>query len=650
MNNHRLRCIYKQGMESVVTVEMDTTNNDPKSCDDGEPYTELSSSHRESVDNTVSGNKLVSRSKKDRWSNRVEFLLSLVGLAVGFGNLWRFSYICQKNGGGVFLFPYLVMLVTLGIPLYYLELLIGKVSQTGPLHSMYRLVPVLGGIGMSMIIIQIISGLYYTLLIAYVLFYLFSSFQNPPAWGSTFCGVNTSLPEHLLPLSSQTCLNESSKYFYYLSVVQASPSIEDVGSFNWKIFLLLFASWLILYLCTFNGIKTSGKVVYVTAVLPYIVLTIMFFRAVTLPGAGSGLLELFTPNLKSLYSPQVWLEAGGQIFFSLGLGFGGNLLLASHLDPNTNVFGDALFVTIVNSLTSIFCSVVVFSVLGYQSYILGTRVSDIVGGPGLVFIAVASALLEMPLSPLWSVLFFVMMLSLGLGSMFASIESLIQAVQSLPYLKRLYKFMIAGIICSAFFMLGTVFTFSNGPYLVQLVDQFSGSFAIFLLSFFELIGISWFYGVKNLITWKSSDYKPTGRQFFKSIRENPRFRAVYLWVWRVMWVFVCPVIMATIFVGSCISQITTSIRYTRFSNLTEIKTPYPVWGSFLGACIIIATIIPIPVFFCYKFKWRTIADTFKIKFTPSVQWKRHAHASDESPLMDELEASDVEMDQTSRNS
>ena len=636
-------------MESVVTIEMDTPNSFPKSCDSGEPYTKLSNSQKESDNNTVSDNKLVSRSKRDRWSNRVEFLLSLVGLAVGFGNLWRFSYICQKNGGGAFLFPYLVMLVTLGIPLYYLELLIGKVSQAGPLHSIYRLIPALGGIGMSMIVIQTVTSLYYTLLIAYVLFYLISSFQNPPAWGSTFCAVNTSLPEHLLPLSSQTCLNESSKYFYYLSVVQASPSIEDVGGFNWKLFLLLFASWLILYLCTFNGIKTSGKVVYVTAVLPYIVLTIMFFRAVTLPGAGSGLLELFTPDLKSLYSLEVWLEAGGQIFFSLGLGFGGNILLASHLDPNTNVFGDALFVATVNSLTSIFSSIVVFSILGYQSSILGTNVSDIVGGPGLVFIAFASALLEMPLSPLWSVLFFVMMLSLGLDSMFASIESLIQAVQSLPYLKKLYKFVIAGIICSTFFFLSTVFTFGNGLYLIQLVDQFSGSFAIFLLAFFELIGISWFYGVKKLVTWKSSDYKPTGRQFFKSIREHPRFRAVYLWVWRIMWMVVCPVIMATVFVGSCISQFITSIRYTRFSNLTEINTPYPVWGSLLGACIIIATIIPIPVFFCYKFKWRTILK-IRSRFTPSVQWKRRATDYDQSPLVDELEASDVEIDPTGKNS
>ena len=628
---------------SSTGVEMDTRNNVPKSQGFEEAYTELDRSYEDAAPSPVlKTNKLTSRPKSDRWSNRVEFLLSLIGLAVGFGNVWRFSYYCQKNGGGTFLFPYLVMLVTLGIPIFYLELLLGKVSQVGPLHALYRLVPPLGGIGISVILLMSFTGTYYTLLIAYVLFYLFASFQNPPAWGSTFCGVNTSVPRDLLPTASQACLNESSRYFYYQSVAQASNSIGELGEFNWKIFLLLFASWLILYLCTFNGIKTSGKVVYVTATLPYIVLTIMFFRAITLPGAGDGLLELFTPRMESLYSPQVWLEAGGQIFFSLGLGFGGNILLASHLDQNTSVFGDALFVSIVNSLTSLFASVVVFSILGYQSFILGTDVRDVAGGPGLVFIAFASALLEMPLSPLWSVLFFVMMLSLGLDSMFAGIETMVQAALSLPYVNKLHKSVVAGIICSAYFILSIQFTFGNGLYLFQLIDQFSGSFTIFLLAFFELIGLSWFFGVNKLFNWRTPDYQPSGKQYFRTIRENRLFRSFSLWVWRVMWVVVCPVIMVVVFVGSSISQLIRPIQYTRFSNLTEIGTPYPVWGSILGTSIILVSNAPILIFFIYKFNWKSIPKCFHKfnfqKYSPAVLWKRN-----DSPLIEEI-FSEIEID------
>ena len=629
---------------------METPNNINKCKGQERAYTELnddcSSGNEAATAPTpdLSKNKLTKRDKSERWSNRVEFLLSLVGLAVGFGNLWRFSYYCQKNGGGTFLFPYLFMLVTLGIPIFYLELLIGKVSQVGPLHTLYRLVPPLGGIGISMILLMFFTGGYYMLLIAYVLFYIFASFQNPPAWGSTFCGVNTSIPRNLLPLASQTCLNESSRFFYYQSVTRASSSIGELGEFNWRIYLLLFASWLILYLCTFNGIKTSGKVVYVTAILPYVVLTIMFFRAITLPGAGDGLLELFTPRIESLYSPQVWLEAGGQIFFSLGLGFGGNILLASHLDQNTSVFGDAIFVSIVNSLTSIFASIVVFSILGYQSFILGTDVRDVIGGPGLVFIAFASALLEMPLSPLWSVLFFLMMLSLGLDSMFAAIESMVQALLTFPYIKKLHKSIISAILCATFFVLSIQFAFGNGLYIFQLIDQFSGSLTIFLLAFFELIGISWFYGVNKIFNWKTHDYQPTGRQYFRSIRENRLFRSFSLWVWRTMWIVVCPVVMIIIFVGSSVSQLMHTLRYTRFSNLTEIETPYPVWGSFLGAMIIILSNAPVLIFFIYKFNWKSTSKYLQRfnfrKYSPPVHWKRN-----EDPLLEELESvSEIDID------
>ncbi|KAI6660009.1 Sodium- and chloride-dependent glycine transporter 2 [Oopsacas minuta] len=92
-----------------------------------------------------------------------------------------------------------------------------------------------------------------------------------------------------------------------------------------------------------------------------------------------------------------------------------------------------------------------------------------------------------------------MMLSLGLDSMFASIDSLVQAAFSLPYVIRLHKRLVTAIICCSFFVVSVIFTFGNGLYIFQLIDQFSGSFAVFIRAFFELIGISWFYGVKKLL-------------------------------------------------------------------------------------------------------------------------------------------------------
>uniref|UniRef100_T1KNM1 Uncharacterized protein n=1 Tax=Tetranychus urticae TaxID=32264 RepID=T1KNM1_TETUR len=75
-----------------------------------------------------------------------------------------------------------------------------------------------------------------------------------------------------------------------------------------------------------KGIASSGKVVYVTATFPYFVLVIFFFRGITLPGMSAGITHLFTPKWSKLLDPIVWLEAGTQIFFSLGLGFGGLIM------------------------------------------------------------------------------------------------------------------------------------------------------------------------------------------------------------------------------------------------------------------------------------------------------------------------------------
>ena len=79
------------------------------------------------------------------WNNKAEFLLSCIGYCVGLGNLWRFPYLVYESGGGVFLIPYFIMLFLVGIPLLYMELSIGLITQRGPIHSMKTLAPIMKG-------------------------------------------------------------------------------------------------------------------------------------------------------------------------------------------------------------------------------------------------------------------------------------------------------------------------------------------------------------------------------------------------------------------------------------------------------------------------------------------------------------------------
>ena len=148
-----------------------------------------------------------------------------------------------------------------------------------------------------------------------------------------------------------------------------SRDISSPDSFNWKIALSLVIAWILVYLCVIKGIASSGKVVYITATFPYIVLVIFFFRGITLKGMSDGLLHLFTPKWHMLLDPVVWLEAGTQIFFSLGLAFGGLIAFSSYNPINNNCYRDAIFVSITNCVTSMFAAIVVFSVIGFKATI-----------------------------------------------------------------------------------------------------------------------------------------------------------------------------------------------------------------------------------------------------------------------------------------
>ena len=556
---------------------------------------------------SVEPGKLATRPKKERWSNRVEYILSLVGFAVGFGNVWRFSYYVQLNGGGAFLIPYFLMLILLGIPAFYLEVHIGKIAQVGPHYAMHRLVPAFGGAGFATIVTMIYITYYYSLLIAYILFYLFSSFQIPPAWSNVYCGNLTTLNDSLF---ANSCNESAPTLFYYKSVAGVSPSIDDANGFSWKLMLCIIGAWALIFICTFKGIKSFGKVAYLTTLFPYLVLSVLLVRGATFERAGKGLEALFSPDLNLLLNFKVWLQAGSQIFFSLSLGSGGNIVLASHLDQKAHVFFDVIFVSIVNSATSIFAAIVVFMILGHNS---DGAVKDIEAGPGLVFIAFATALLDTPPSLLWSVLFFLMMLSLGLSSQFPSLQALTEAARALPLISKLHETLVSFIVCVLFTLCSVIFVLGNGQYIFGLIDEFAASYSLFVVIFFEFVGVSWFFGVKKLLWFGQENTFPTtntGR--LGRIRSNPWFRTFTYYFWSVSWIIIAPLIMLVIFFGSLINQFVERPKYTAYQNYTEVYVPYPDWALAVIIFIIMSTLLPVPLGMLYEYKaiWSSIKHAY----------------------------------------
>uniref|UniRef100_A0A4X1THB2 Transporter n=1 Tax=Sus scrofa TaxID=9823 RepID=A0A4X1THB2_PIG len=472
--------------------------------------------------------------ERPQWDNKLQYLLSCVGFAVGLGNLWRFPYLCQTHGGGAFLIPYVIALVFEGIPLFHVELAIGQRLRRGSIGVWRAISPYLGGVGLV-----------------------------------------------------QECQDTSPvTYFWYRQTLNITPDINDSGAVQGRLLLCMAASWAVVYLCVIRGIETAGKAIYFTALFPYVVLSVFLVRGLTLPGATEGLLHLFTPDMQVLRNPRVWLDAATQIFFSLSLAFGGHIAFASYNPPRNHCERDAVTIALVNSMTSLYASIAVFSVLGFKaandhgrcldgnillllnafdlpdqsvsrddyaavlSHLNATQPERVArlplqvchledfldksaSGTGLAFIVFAEAVLHMPGAPVWAVLFFGMLFSLGLSSMFGNMESILTPLfDQWVRPRRVPKEVLTGLVCLACFLLASGFTLQSGNYWLEIFDQHAASLNLIFLAFFEVVGVIYVYGMKRFcddVAWM------TGRR-----------PGLY---WQVTWKVVSPLLLLTILVA-----------------------------------------------------------------------------------------------------
>ncbi|ODM93610.1 Sodium-dependent nutrient amino acid transporter 1 [Orchesella cincta] len=435
--------------------------------------------------------------ERPEWNNQTEFFFSCISVCVGLGNVWRFPITAYTNGGGAFVIVYMVVAMLIGRFIYFLELFVGQFSSNSQI-GIWKMVPFFKGVGIVSLISMSSIVIYYVYIMALVLHYLFASilYEKLPwteyneNWmnynNNTNGGLNISIPE---------------MYFQYEVVKEINTAeINGLGYPDCKLALYLGISWMMIAGSVRNGVKSSGKVAYFTAIIPYIVMGVFTIRGVILEGGWDGVVYFITPHWNKILEPKIWFEAVIQSFFSLNNGCGANIMFGSHNPFHHDLFKTSIIITLVDTSTSLLAGFTIFTTLGNLAAERGMDVSQVVGegGPGLVFITYADAIAKFGWFPqLFSVLLFFMLFMLGLGTANSCVGSIVTVLSdSFPNCK--WKVLL-GCVGVGGFTIGLAYTTPRGLWLMELVSFYSLSFVIFTTTILFLIGVTWVYGVEMLL-------------------------------------------------------------------------------------------------------------------------------------------------------
>lgn len=497
-----------------------------------------------------------------------------------------------------------------------------------------------------MVITNTMIGIYYNVIVSWTIFYFFASMTSRLPWedcGNPWNTVYCVAPDEMKNMTgnftivrNETIIARSeiktpSEEYFYNKVLQMSDGIEDSGEIVWQLALCLLLAWIIVFAVLIKGISSLGKVVYFSTIFPYVLLTILLIRGVTLEGASEGILFYLKPDFQKLANARAWSDAATQIFFSLSVCTGGLMVMASYNPFKNNCLRDSILVPIINCATSFYAGFVIFSVLGFMAHKKGVSVGDVAAnGPGLVFVVYPEGLTTMPLPPLWSVLFFLMMMTLGFSSEFSIIECFFSSfIDEFPVIRNSRRnciiFRAAG--CALFYLIGLSMVTKSGFYVFNLFDSFIGGFPLLIVGFFECVAILYVYGYSNY-----------AEDIELMLGRKP---GIYF---RVTWCVISPVILMVIIVFM-------SAQYKSPTLLSD-KYIYPGWAEGLGWLLVAFCVFLIPVWFAVGYLRGGGWKLFLELTSPTPEWGP-ANQKDRTgkyaikPSRDDPVDTDSQLDETS---
>jgi NSS family neurotransmitter:Na+ symporter len=404
--------------------------------------------------------------RRGAFSSRRVFILAAIGSAVGLGNIWRFPYVAYDNGGGAFILPYLIALLTAGVPFLFLDYALGHRNRGSAPLSFARLRRRTEFLGWWQVGICAVIAIYYAAIIGWSLRYMVLAADK--GWGS-----------------------DPGSFFEKDFLRVADPSAGVTFDFVPGILVPLVIVWVaviaIMALGVQKGVGATSVIFIPVLLLAFVVLVV---QALLLPGATEGLNALFTPNWAALGDTAVWAAAFGQIFFSLSIGFGIMITYSSYVGRKTDMTGSGLVVGFANSGFELLCGIGVFSALGFMAQASGVQVSEVAAsGIGLAFVAFPTIINEAPAGVLLGVLFFASLILAGITSLVSIVEVVISAVRDKFEMTRIGATMVVAVPIALVSI--ALFSTTSTLTVLDIMDNFINKFGILLVAVVSMIVIAW---------------------------------------------------------------------------------------------------------------------------------------------------------------
>ena len=495
-----------------------------------------------------------SATKADRgaFSGRTVFIFAAIGSAVGLGNIWRFPAVAYENGGGAFILPYLVALLSAGIPLLFLDYAIGHRWRGSAPAAWRRFTRWTEFVGWWQVLISLIIALYYALILAWALNYtLFSVDQR---WGE----------------DAGAFFNE---FTQAVGGADATLGFDFVPAVLITMLIVWAAVVIVMALGVQRGIAASASIFIPLLVVMFIILVV---RALFLPGAVDGLNAFFEPNWAALADPNVWIAAYGQIFFSLSVAFGIMLTYSSYLKKKTDLTGSGLVVGFANSSFEILCGIGVFSALGFMAQAQGVAIDEVVSsGVGLAFIAFPTIISEAPAGAVIGVLFFGSLVLAGFTSLISIVEVIIAAFQDKFGLGRLPATL--GVTIPIAVVSTVLFSTTTGLPLLDVMDKWVNSYGIVAVAAVSTIIVA--YVVRGL---------PTLRDHLNHLGTFPIGK-----VWMACVAVIAPLVLGISLILSTVELVTAETTYGEYPGWFNLVFG---WLMAIGLVVvgILLSLIPWP--------------------------------------------------------